>query len=117
MKKTISLVLLLATICTIGFCFVACTQSTKEDQFLGTWITSSGNDMIMYTFSKDADGNYSAVGGGWNNGTRFGPYLFDRYSASDSVLTFYQDGKSTKHYYSFKGEYLYIDNLEFEKDK
>ena len=96
---------------------VACEQGANEDKFLGTWVSSSGGTTIMYTFKKDTDGTYSAS---CSTSQSYGTpkvYLFEKYTASGKVVTFYQNGKQTKNYYSFEGGYLYLDNLEFEKWK
>ena len=106
MKKLLAFVLVI----TFLVLLVSCSSSQYEEKFLGTWVSSSGGQTIMYTFEYK-DGVYSArcITGDYDT------YLFDKYSASSKVITFYQDGTSTKHYYSFEDGYLYIDELEFEK--
>lgn len=90
----------------------ACSSNKYEDRLIGTWVTSSGGMSILYSFEKDGD-KYTASCMTRSGDSDF--YMFDKYTASGSTITFYQDGKSTKEYYKFKDGYLYIDNLEFEK--
>lgn len=110
MKKLFALTLVLLLL----FSFSACLPAESyEDKLLGKWVTSSGNMSIMYSFEKNGD-TYTA-GCVTQNGSDRDYYIFDSFSASSSVITFNQDGKTKKEYYHFKDGYLYIDNLEFTK--
>ena len=96
-------------------CFIAlltaCSSNSKqyEEQFIGKWATSSGGKSIIYSF-YEKDGEYKA-GCVTNDYT---VYQFDKYTATGKTITFYQDGRTTKFYYSFEDGYLYMDGLEFE---
>ena len=85
------------------------TSKQYEEQFIGKWATSSGSKAIIYSFYEE-DGVYKAgcVTSGYN------VYQFDKYTATGKTITLYQDGKTTKYYYSFEDGYLYMDGLEFE---
>jgi len=119
MKKLSSLLISVLLICTLTFAFAACSSSNYEDyedELLGRWVTSSNGKTIMYSFDKESDGTYKAAcatQSSWSSSPSI--YMFDEFSASETVITFKQDGKQTKHYYHFADGYLYIDGLEFEK--
>ena len=105
--------LLPLVLCCIVF-LAACSANTNttkryEEQFIGKWATSSGDKAIIYSFYIE-DGEYKAgcVTSGYN------VYMFDKYTATGKTITLYQDGKTTKYYYSFEDGYLYMDGLEFE---
>ncbi len=99
------------------FSFISCsTSKTYEDQFLGFWICSSGGKIISYQFKQNDDGTYYALGSTKYGSEPQSTYWFDEFSASRTVLTLKQKGgKQMKYYYSFEGEYLYLDGLEFER--
>ena len=88
------------------------SSGAYEEKLLGTWVCHSGTNTIMYVFEKEADGTYTA-----GCITSSGIYAFDEFSASKRVITFRQNGKQTKHNYFFEDDYLYIDDLEFERVK
>ena len=73
------------------------------------WATSSGGNAIIYSFYKE-NGEYKA-GCITSN---YSVYEFNKYTATSKTITLYQDGKTTKYYYSFEDGYLYMDGLEFE---
>lgn len=87
-----------------------------EEKLLGTWVSQSGKNTIMYVFEKDSNGQYTASVITSSGGTP-DIYSFDKFSASKRVITLNQNGKQTKWNYFFEDEYLYIEDLEFEKFK
>ena len=115
MKKLLSVILVLI-ICLVTICSCeSASNGNYEEKLLGTWVTSSGGETIMYFFEKEDDGTYTAGCITQHKDYSRETYMFDEFSASRTVITFRQDGKQTKNNYYCEDGYLYIDGLEFEK--
>lgn len=80
-----------------------------EKQFVGTWAAGIGDSSIIYSFSEE-DGEYKAslVTGGYD------VYLFDKYTATETTITLYQEGKNLVYSYSFEDGYLHMDGILFK---
>lgn len=110
MKKLLRNIALVLALVMMSCTLFACgSDSQHEEKFIGKWATHSGGNTVIYSFYEE-NGVYKATC--MTSGYKM--YEFDKYTATNKTITLYQNGTSTKYYYSFEDGYLYMDGLEFE---